>query len=102
MVGTLPYMAPEVMRGLTAETRSDLYSLGVLAFEMATGRRPFPDDEPHELLYTVLHQPPPPPRVINGRISRPLEEVILRLLAKNPAERFESASELLRSLRALG
>jgi predicted Ser/Thr protein kinase len=102
MVGTLPYMAPEVMRGLTAEARSDLYSLGVLAFEMATGRRPFPDDEPHELLYTVLHQPPPPPRIINGRISRPLEEIILRLLAKNPAERFETASDLLRSLRALG
>jgi RNA polymerase sigma factor (sigma-70 family) len=61
MVGTLPYMAPEVLRGLKAEARSDLYSLGVLAFQMATGRRPFPDDEPHELLYTILHQSPPPP-----------------------------------------
>lgn len=102
MVGTLPYMAPEVLRGLTAETRSDLYSLGVLAFEMATGRRPFSDDEPHELLYTILHQPPPQPRIINGRISPGLEAVIMRLLAKDPEERFESASELLQALRSLG
>ncbi|MGH7682429.1 MAG: protein kinase domain-containing protein, partial [Candidatus Eiseniibacteriota bacterium] len=101
LVGTLPYMAPEVMRGLRAEPRSDLYSLGVLTFEMSTGRRPFPDDEPHELLYTILNQSPPPPRIINGRISARLEEIILRLLAKDPTERFESASDLLQSLDSL-
>ena len=102
MVGTLPYMAPEVLRGLKAEARSDLYSLGVLTFEMATGRRPFPDDEPHELLYTILHQTPPRPRIVNGRISPSLEEIILRLLAKGPSERFASAADLLQALRALG
>jgi len=101
MVGTLPYMAPEVLRGMTAEPRSDLYSLGVLAFEMTTGRRPFPDDEPHELLYTVLNQAPPPPRILNGRISRDLEEIILRLLTKSPVQRFESASALRQALGAL-
>jgi CHASE2 domain-containing sensor protein/predicted Ser/Thr protein kinase len=102
MVGTLPYMAPEVLRGLKAEARSDLYSLGVLTFEMATGRRPFPDDEPHELLYTILNQAPPRPRIVNGRISPRLEEIILRLLAKDPERRFASAAELLQSLRAMG
>ena len=101
MVGTLPYMAPEVLRGLTAEARSDLYSLGVLAFEMATGRRPFPDDEPHELLYTILEQPPAPPRIVNGKISTGLEEIILRLLAKQPSERYGSAAELLDRLASL-
>ena len=101
MVGTLPYMAPEVLRGLTAEARSDLYSLGVVVFEMATGRRPFPDDEPHELLFTVLHQAPPQPRIVNGKISARLEIIILRLLAKDPAERFGSAEELLQALRAV-
>ena len=102
MVGTLSYMAPEVLRGATAEARSDLYSLGVVMFEMATGRRPFPNDEPHELLFTVLNQEPPQPRILNGRISPRLEAVILRLLAKMPEDRFGSAEELLLSLRAFG
>jgi CHASE2 domain-containing sensor protein/predicted Ser/Thr protein kinase len=102
MVGTLPYMAPEVLRGGTADARSDLYSLGVVIFEMGTGRRPFPDDEPHELYFTILSQAPPPPRIVNGRISPQLESVILRLLAKSPEDRFGSAEELLQSLRALG
>jgi CHASE2 domain-containing sensor protein/predicted Ser/Thr protein kinase len=100
-VGTLPYMAPEVLRGVTAEARSDLYSLGVVVFEMATGRRPFPDDESHELMYTVLHQPPPQPRIVNGKISERMEGVILRLLAKDPAERYASADDLLQALRAV-
>jgi CHASE2 domain-containing sensor protein/predicted Ser/Thr protein kinase len=102
MVGTLSYMAPEVLRGTTADGRSDLYSLGVVMFEMATGRRPFPNDEPHELLFMVLNQEPPQPRILNGRISPRLEAVILRLLAKNPDDRFGSAEELLQSLRAFG
>lgn len=60
-----------------------------------------PDDEPHELLYTVLHQAPPRPRVMNGRISDRLEAVLLRLLAKEPGDRYGTAIELLESLRAL-
>jgi len=95
MVGTLPYMAPEVLRGEPADARSDLYSLGVVAFEMATGRKPFPNDEPHELLYVILNQPPPPLRIINRRVSRELEAVITRLLSKEPTERWASAAELL-------
>jgi len=102
MVGTLPYMAPEILRGSRAEARSDLYSLGVVMFEMATGRRPFPDDRTHELIFTIMNQEPPPPRIVNGRISPGLEAMILRLLAKAPEQRFGSALELLRSLRALG
>ncbi|MGH7741940.1 MAG: serine/threonine-protein kinase [Candidatus Eiseniibacteriota bacterium] len=99
MVGTLPYMAPEVLRGERAEARSDLYSLGVVAFEMATGRRPFPNDEPHELMYTVLNQSPPAPRILNGKLSRFLEEIILRMLAKEADDRPASAAELLALLR---
>jgi serine/threonine-protein kinase len=102
MVGTLPYMAPEVLRGERAERRSDLYSLGVLAYEMATGRRPFPNDEPHELMYTILNQSPPEPHILNGRISGRLEAIILRLLAKKSEERFGSAAELLAALHTVG
>jgi CHASE2 domain-containing sensor protein/predicted Ser/Thr protein kinase len=99
MVGTLPYMAPEVLKGERVDGRSDLYSLGVIAFQMATGRRPFPDDEFREMYFTILNQEPPPPRILNGRISTELEAVILRLLAKKPANRFASAAELLQTLR---
>jgi hypothetical protein len=99
MVGTVPYMAPEVLQGGRAEERSDLYSVGVILFEMATGRRPFPNDELHELVYTVLNQSPPAPRIMNGRISEGLEAIILRLLAKRPEERFPSAEALMAALR---
>ena len=98
MVGTLPYMSPEVLKGETIDGRSDLYSLGVIAFQIATGRRPFPDDEFREMYFTILNQEPPPPRILNGRISTEMEAVILRLLAKKPADRFQSAAELLRAL----
>ena len=100
MVGTLPYMAPEVLRGERAEPRSDLYSLGVMMFEMATGRRPFPNDEPHELMYTVLNQPPPEPRILNGRISPFLDSLILRMLSKTVEQRPSSAAGLLAQLDA--
>jgi serine/threonine-protein kinase len=101
IVGTLPYMAPEVICGIKSDPRSDLYSLGVVAFEMATGRRPFPNDEPHELMYIILNQAPPAPRIMNGRISPGLEAVILRLLDKRPEERFGSAAELREALRSI-
>ena len=99
MVGTLPYMSPEVLKGEKIDGRSDLYSLGVIAFQMATGRRPFPDDEFREMYFTILNQEPPPPRILNGRISTQMEAVILCLLAKKPADRFRSAAELLQTLR---
>ena len=101
LVGTLPYMAPEVLRGVKTDPRSDLYSLGTLMFEMATGRRPFPNDEPHELMYTILHQSPPEPRILNGRVSQALQAIILKLLAKEPGERYASATDLLDSLTGL-
>jgi serine/threonine-protein kinase len=53
VVGTLPYMAPEVLRGEKADARTDIYGVGILLFEMTTGRRPFLDDQPHELMYTI-------------------------------------------------
>lgn len=100
IVGTIPYMAPEVIRGRIADERSDLYSLGVVAFEMATGLRPFPDDEPQQLIYTILHQSPPSPRIVNGRISPGLDALILRLLAKEPDQRVPSAADVLAALES--
>jgi serine/threonine protein kinase len=100
VVGTLPYMPPEAFRGARADERGDLYSMGVVMFEMATGRRPFSDSEPHELIHTILNQPAPRPRVLNGKLSVLLEELILRALEKDRDMRFTSAAEMLEALAA--
>ena len=100
VVGTLPYMPPEAFRGVRADERGDLYSMGVVLFEMVTGRRPFSESEPHELIHTILEQPPASPRLLNGKISAVVEELILRALQKDPALRFSSATEMLHALVA--
>ena len=102
-IGTPAYMAPEVVRGGEADPRSDVYGAGLLLYEMATGRRPFPDDTPHELLFTIVHQEPLEPRVINRKISAHLEQVILKALQKSLADRYQTADEMLLALtRARG
>jgi CHASE2 domain-containing sensor protein/predicted Ser/Thr protein kinase len=100
VVGTLPYMPPESFQGVRSDERSDLYSVGVVLFEMATGRRPFSETEPHELIHSILNQPPASPRVLNGKISVLVEEVVLRALEKDPDLRFSSATEMLEALTA--
>lgn len=99
--GTAAYMAPEQAAGATVDGRADLYSLGVVLYEMATGRHPFPsrtDDE-----YTMRHadETAPPPSAIDRRVPAGLGAIILRCLAKSPSERFGSAQELAAALRAV-
>ena len=92
--GTLPYMAPEQLRGETSDARADIYSLGCVFYEMATGRRAFPEDSTPQLTDAILHQAPVGPRVVNGRISPQLEAIILKLLDKDPERRYQSAREV--------
>ncbi len=92
--GTLPYLAPEVLRGETADARSDLYSLGAVLYEAATGKRPFLHDTTVGLVYAILHEPPAAPRALNARLSPALERLLLTTLAKDPAYRHASAQEL--------
>lgn len=99
LVGTLAYMAPEVLAGGRADPRTDLYGLGMLLFEMTTGVRPFPDDQPHELMYLIMNQSPPDPRVMNAKLSPAVQAIILRSLEKAPEDRFASAREMLAALR---
>jgi serine/threonine protein kinase len=99
VVGTPSYMSPEQAQGRPLDGRSDLYSLGVMLFEMATGRRPFENDTPYSIAVMQVTTPPPSPRVYNPRVSLPLEQVILKALRKQPAERYQSAGDLLDALK---
>jgi len=101
VVGTLAYMAPEVLGAGAADARTDIYGLGMVLFEMATGQRPFPDDLPHELMFMILNQSPPEPRVLNAKLSPAAQEIILKALEKAPEDRFATAREMLGALRAV-
>jgi serine/threonine protein kinase/tetratricopeptide (TPR) repeat protein len=92
--GTVPYMAPEQLRGEAADVRSDVYSAGAVLYEIATGRRPFPQTQGPQLIGAILHEPPAAPRVVNPQISAGLESGILKALEKVPSQRFQSAAEL--------
>ena len=98
MVGTIPYMAPEILRGGEPDIRVDVYGVGMILYEAATGRRPFIDDAPHELMYTILNQEPPEPRVLNRKISTAMQSVILKAIEKDPGQRHQSVTEILAEL----
>ena len=92
--GTLPYMAPEQVKGQKPDTRADVWSAGVVLYEMSTGKRPFGDVIGARLIASILEQAPVPPRDLNPKISAGLEGVILRALQKDPKERYQSAGDL--------
>lgn len=100
--GTVPYMSPEQLRGLPVDVRSDIYAAGAVLFEMATGKRPYPQTQTAELMGAILLQALPPPRSVNPNISPRLEHVISRSLEKEPAARFQSARELRSALLGVG
>jgi len=94
ILGTASYLSPEQAQGLPVDGRSDIYSLGCVLFEMVTGRPPFMGDSPVAVASKqVLEQPIPPSR-LNPDVTADLDAVILRALAKNPANRYQSAEEM--------
>ena len=99
VVGTPSYMSPEQAQGLPLDARSDVYALGVMLFEMATGQRPFQSDTPYSIAVLQVTAPPPAPRSINRNVSIGVEQVIFRALKKKPEERFASATALAEALR---
>jgi serine/threonine protein kinase/tetratricopeptide (TPR) repeat protein len=99
--GTVPYMSPEQLRGLPVDVRSDVYSAGAVLYEMATGKRPYPQEQTAELMGAILLQPLAPASSINPDISPKLERVISKALEKDANRRFQTARELRAALGAV-
>jgi serine/threonine protein kinase len=101
VAGTPAYMAPEQWTGATVDRRSDIYSLGVVLYQLATGELPFSDETPARLMFRHISDSPTPPRNLCADIPPALEDVIVRSLAKDPRERYQTAQELVDDLSAI-
>jgi tetratricopeptide (TPR) repeat protein/TolB-like protein len=99
VVGTLPYMAPEQLRGQMADARSDIWATGVVLYEMLTGHLPFGEGSSYTIADAIQHRPAPAPSAVVPSISPRTEKVILKCLEKDPRNRYQSASELLSDLQ---
>jgi serine/threonine-protein kinase len=94
VLGTASYLSPEQAQGLPVDTRSDIYSLGCVLYEMLTGRAPFIGDSPVAIAYMHVKEDPVPPSRLNPDVPPTLDAVVLKAMAKNPANRYETAEEL--------
>jgi len=92
--GTIAYLAPEVIRGAEADHRSDIWSLGVLLFEMLTGHLPFKGDYPEPLMYSIVNEEPFPLSKYLSDVPKYLQDLIDKLLRKEPADRYQNIKEL--------
>ena len=101
VMGTVPYMAPERLRGATFDHRSDIFSLGVLLYEMATGRRPFAGPSLSDVTSSILRDAPPPVSALKPELPRHLARIVARCLEKEPRKRAQSARDVRNELEAL-
>ncbi|OZD73276.1 serine/threonine protein kinase [Rhodococcus sp. 05-340-1] len=103
VIGTAQYLSPEQARGEQVDARSDVYSLGCVLFEILTGEPPFKGDSPVAVAYQHVREDPQLPSLVNDTVPRELDSIILKAMAKNPANRYQSAAEMRTDLvRVLG
>jgi serine/threonine protein kinase/DNA-binding CsgD family transcriptional regulator len=100
IIGTPAYLSPEQAQGLALDFRTDIYSLGVVLYEMATGQLPFTSDDIAALMMQHIKQPPPPPRLHVPSLPLALESVILKMLEKSPQRRFQTGEAVAQALAA--
>ena len=101
-MGSLYYMSPEQVRGEVVDYRSDLYSVGVSLYEMVTGQRPFQSDSDVAIMAAHLQQTPKPPIELRPDLPKPLSDIIMTAMTKNPTGRFPSAAAFREALKAAG
>ena len=96
--GKGPYMSPEQCRGQALDRRSDLFSLGVVLYELTVGKRPFRGESEYEIMSQIVHHDPAPPSSQVDGYPRDLERIVAKLLARNPDQRYQHAEEVLQAL----
>ena len=99
VMGTPSYMSPEQVKGRAVDGRSDIFSLGVMLYEMITGEKPFPGQSITTVIYKIVNEDPVPPRAVNPSIHPGISAAVMRALAKEPQERYQSCRELLEDLK---
>jgi serine/threonine-protein kinase len=102
IIGTLEYMAPEQVKGQETDARSDIYALGMMLYEVLTGKTPFDTENEFELMKLQTEAMPAPPRELNPDIPEEVEAAILQAIAKDPDERYQTAGEFLQDLLDAG
>jgi len=102
IIGTLEYMAPEQVKGQETDARSDIYALGMMLYEVLTGKTPFDTENEFELMQLQTGAMPVPPREINPDIPEEVEAAIMQAIAKNPDERYQNAGDFLQDLLDAG
>jgi serine/threonine protein kinase len=99
VMGTPSYMSPEQVKGRPVDGRSDIFSLGVMLYEMITGEKPFPGQSITTVIYKIVNEEPVPPRQVNPSIHPGISAAVMRALAKEPEHRYHSCREMLEDLR---
>jgi len=99
VMGTPSYMSPEQVKGRAVDGRSDIFSLGVMLYEMVTGEKPFPGQNITTVIYKIVNEDPVPPRQIDPSIHPGISAVVMRALEKEPEQRYQNCREMLEDLR---
>jgi eukaryotic-like serine/threonine-protein kinase len=100
-MGSIYYMSPEQVRGGTIDARSDIYSFGVTLYELFTGRKPFQSETSYTVLNAQVNEMPPAPALANPAVPQALSDIVMRAMAKDPGQRFQTAEEFRSALGAL-
>jgi serine/threonine-protein kinase len=101
ILGTVPYMSPQQACGASVDKRTDIWSLGIVLYEMVTGRTPFIGNTPREIMTSIREKEPLPFTSYNGQTPPELQQIITKALRKDQSERYQSASEMLQALKNL-